>query len=194
MNQPIVFVTSRLRLRDYRSDASDLAAVLAFVSDPEVATHSAWGPLDEVEALQWLQTVINAQKSVPRIAFPLALVLKSTDEVIGNFGLHIRNVEKKEGELGYTLRRDLWNQGFATEASQALVDFGFQQLGLQRIFATTSPLNIGSQKVLEKIGFEKKTFLEKDVLQRGQWRDSLLYDLMRPGIGDEAKSKSGRKA
>lgn len=181
MNQPLVIETQRLRLRDYRSDASDLPAVLTFVSDPEVATHSAWGPLDEDEARQWLHNVIKSQKAVPRIAFPFALVLKSTDEVIGNFGLHIRNLETKEGELGYTLRRELWNQGFATEASQALVDFGFQQLGLQRIFATTSPLNIGSQRVLEKIGFEKKAFLEKNVMQRGQWRDSFLYDLMRRG-------------
>lgn len=181
MNRPVVIETQRLWLRDYRNDASDLPLVLAFVSDPEVATHSTWGPLDEAEAREWLHNVITSQKAVPRIAFPLALVLKSTDEVIGNFGLHMRNLITKEGELGYTLRRDLWNQGLATEASQALVDFGFQQLGLHRIFATTSPLNIGSQKVLEKIGFEKKAFLEKNVMQRGQWRDSFLYDLMRRG-------------
>lgn len=179
MNFPLAIEGPRILLRDYRSDASDLDVALAFVSDPEVATHSSWGPLNRQEATDWLQSVIAAQKCQPRIAFQLALIIKSTDDLIGNVSLHIRNLAMKEAELGYTLRRDVWHQGYATEAAQALVDFGFRELGLRRIFATTSPLNLGSQKVLEKVGFVKETFLEKNVLQRGQWRDSFLYGLVR---------------
>ncbi len=179
MNHPLTIEGPRILLRDYRSDASDLNSVLAFVTDPEVATHSSWGPLKQQEAADWLQTVIAAQTSQPRIAFQLALIIKSTDDLIGNVSLHVRNAATKEAELGYTLRRDVWQKGYATEAARVIVDYGFRELGLRRIFATTSPLNISSQNVLKKVGFVKEAFLEKNVLQRGQWRDSFLYGLER---------------
>lgn len=176
---PIIKIEdNRILLREYKSDASDLESALKFIGDPEVAAHSSWGPLNREESVDWLNGAIAAQDIHPRLSYGLALVVKSTDELIGNMSLNIRNSANKEAELGYTIRRDHWHQGFATEAARALLGFGFTVLGLHRIFATTSPNNIASQKVLEKLHFTREGYLRKHVLQRGHWRDSCLYALL----------------
>jgi RimJ/RimL family protein N-acetyltransferase len=175
----------RILLREYKSDASDLESTLKFVGDPEVAKNSSWGPLNRDEAVDWLKGAIAAKDILPRLSFGLALVVKSTDELIGHISLNIRNLVNKEAELGYTIRRDHWHQGFATEAARAVLGFSFTELGLHRIIANTSPHNIASQKVLEKLGFTREGYLRKNVLQRSQWRDSCLYAFLE----DDWKSK-----
>ncbi|HYX38414.1 MAG TPA: GNAT family N-acetyltransferase, partial [Oligoflexus sp.] len=167
--------STRLLLRDYRDDLSELESILKFVSDPEVARHSSWGPLSRAEALAFLKEVVSAVHAQPRMNYSLALLIRSTDELIGNMSLNIRNLKHREAELGYTVAMAHWNKGYASEAARALIAFGFKQLGLHRIIATTSPGNIASQKVLERIGFTREGYLKQNVLQRGSWRDSLLY-------------------
>jgi [ribosomal protein S5]-alanine N-acetyltransferase len=170
--------TPRLLLREYKDDLSDLESILTFTGDPEVARHSSWGPLSRPEALAFLKEAVSNIQTQPRMGYALALVLRSTHELIGNLSLNIRNLKLREAELGYTLGVTHWNQGYASEAARALITFGFHQLGLHRIIATTSPGNIASQKVLERIGFTREGYLKQNVLQRGSWRDSLLYALV----------------
>jgi ribosomal-protein-alanine N-acetyltransferase len=76
------------------------------------------------------------------------------------------------------LRRDYWGNGFGTEAAQAIVDFGFDVLGLHRIWATASPENLGSIRVLEKIGMIQEGILRQNLLVRGNWRDSVLFSIL----------------
>ena len=66
------------------------------------------------------------------------------------------SAENKEGEIGYILNRRYWNQGYMTEAARKVVSFGFEQLGLHRIIATCDPANIGSYRVMEKIGMQRE--------------------------------------
>ena len=61
--------------------------------------------------------------------------------------------EGPEVELGCDLRRDKWNQGIATEAGRACLEYGFGELGLERIVAVTNPQNRGARRALEKLGF-----------------------------------------
>lgn len=55
-------------------------------------------------------------------------------------------------DLGYRLRRSAWGQGYATEGSRALIDMGFSDLGVRRVFAHTMTVNAASRRVLEKCG------------------------------------------
>ena len=169
--------TERLLLRDYLEDLSDLESVLLFTTDSLVATHSSWGPLTEEETREWLGKTLSYVGEVPRTHYELAIVDRETGEVIGNASLLQRSAEVSEASIGYTLRRDQWGKGFATEVARALVSFGFDDLGLRKLVATTSPANLASQRVLEKAGFRKEAFLEKNVLQRGVWRDSVLFSI-----------------
>lgn len=167
--------TERLWIRDYAEDGSDLPDILRFTTDPLVATHSSWGPLTKEETLDYLAKSLGFAEVNPRLHYALAVVSKSQNEVIGNVSLHMRSLLNKEAEIGYTLSRDYWGQGYASEAVKALIDYAFAELKIHRIYATTSPENFASQKVLEKLRFEREGYLRKNVLQRGLWRDSILY-------------------
>ena len=99
-----------------------------------------------------------------------AVVEKSSGEFIGFAGLkYLEDLD--EVDLGYRFIFSKWGKGYATEASKACVDFGFNELNLKKIIAFVLPDNIGSVRVLEKLGFE----YEKDVVEDGL--QARLYSL-----------------
>ena len=76
---------------------------------------------------------------------------KVSDEFIGFYELaHMDNTD--EIEVGYRLHKEYWNNGFATEMTKILIDYGFNKMGLNKIVGITHPENIVSQKVLLKSG------------------------------------------
>jgi [ribosomal protein S5]-alanine N-acetyltransferase len=80
-----------------------------------------------------------------------AVTTREEGKVIGWNGLEFLP-ETQETEVAYLLSHDFWGKGLATEAAQAAVDFGFQTTGVNAIIGLVHPDNIGSQRVLEKIG------------------------------------------
>jgi ribosomal-protein-alanine N-acetyltransferase len=90
-----------------------------------------------------------------------AMLLKSSGELIGDCGFFIREVEGHLAfELAWHVRRDLWGQGFATEAAQGCIAYASSTLGAERIIALIRPENPSSCKVAEKNGMrcERKIF------------------------------------
>jgi RimJ/RimL family protein N-acetyltransferase len=75
---------------------------------------------------------------------------RADGEFLGWF--HFRPGDGEGTELGYRLRRSAWGRGYATEGSRALIDKGFTELGVDRVFAHTMTVNAGSRRVLEKCG------------------------------------------
>jgi len=81
------------------------------------------------------------------------MVLKSSGELVGDCGLVQQEVIGEElVEIGYHVRRDLWGNGLATEAARACRDFGFSQLGFERLISLIRPENQPSRRVAEKTG------------------------------------------
>lgn len=171
-----MLVTERLILRELRSN--DLDAIHAFGSDPEVTLHSSWGPNSIDETRAWLERVLDAQKVVPRATFEQVITLPDSGEVIGTGCLGITNFDLREAFVGYTFKKEAWGKGYATEFAIAMLNLAFGDMKLHRVYATTSPLNLPSQRVLEKIGMIREGLLRKNVLQRGTWRDSYLYAIL----------------
>jgi RimJ/RimL family protein N-acetyltransferase len=83
-----------------------------------------------------------------------------------------------EAELAYALHHQEWGQGYASEATCALLAFGFTTLGLHRVFATCDPDNRASVRVLQKLRMQQEGHLRENTWMRGTWRDSLLYALL----------------
>lgn len=81
----------------------------------------------------------------------MAVTLRETGQLIGWCGLEFLP-DTNETEVGYLLSNAFWGKGFATEASRASVQFGRNEIGLEEIIGLTDPLNIASQRVLEKCG------------------------------------------
>ncbi len=173
----IEITTARLLLRDFA--AEDEAAVLALEASPTLYRYRDSAPPAEEEIRAFFRRNQDWQALDPRPVYALAVVLPAEGRLIGVVTLTITHRELGQAELGYRLGPDSWGQGYATEASQALVGFGFSTLGLHRIYALCHPENTGSRRVMEKIGMQYEGYLREDWRYRdGTWRDSLLYAIL----------------
>lgn len=169
-------ITSRLILREFADE--DFAALRAIDADPEVQRYRGAQTITEEQTRAYLQLTKRFAQEQPRTRYPFAIVLATEDTLIGAGGLTITNHEWLEAELWYVLNRQYWRHGYTTEAVHALVSFGFQQIQLHRIWAMCHPDNIGSWRVLEKIGMTNEGRLRQHYWEGSQWRDSLLYAML----------------
>ena len=168
--------TRRLHLREYLE--SDFDDMFAFESDPLVVQYVCYGPYTKEECWQQLSYHIAHQKADPRIYYHLAVVLPNEKKLIGWCGLEMISQVNKEAELAYTLNRHYWGHGYMTEAAAAMLNIGFTEMGLHRIFATCNPANSASIRVLEKLGLQYEGCLRSQKWCRQQWRDVAVYALL----------------
>lgn len=168
--------TERLILRDFRLE--DTEAVHAYGSDPEVTQYMPWGPNRPEDTAAFIARALEQKTTWPRLELGLALELKSEAQVVGAIALHLRDLRHSTMEIGYVLRRDLWGKGLVSEAARALMAMGFEQLGLHRITAACDVRNVGSYRVMEKLGMRREGLLRQDRQLRGEWRDTLIYGLL----------------
>ena len=100
------------------------------------------------------------------------------NELIGTVSLR-RYARDRRAELGYWLGQDAWGQGYATEAADALVDFGFSKLGLQRIYAQVLDGNDASCRVLEKLGMLSEGIRRAHVRKGKRLCDVHMFGMLR---------------
>jgi RimJ/RimL family protein N-acetyltransferase len=168
----------RVSLRELAND--DLDVIVEYSTDDAVARYQDWQSHTAEAAKAFLDRAIVAAQQTPRVDYVLAVVEHTTSKVIGDASIEIVSFPNRRAEIGFTLRRDRWGTGLATETAQLLLAFGFDQLGLHRIEATTHPENAASARVLEKIGMSYEGRIRDHLLVRGQWSDSLLYSILEP--------------
>jgi [ribosomal protein S5]-alanine N-acetyltransferase len=144
-----LFETERLRLR--RLTAGDVDNVLRLTSDAEVMRYIGDGATDDREAAKnRLARLMSHYEKYPGLGF-WAVEHKSKNKFIGWFAL--KYIPKTvEVEIGYLFLKSAWGQGFATEGARALLSYGFDEVGLNRIVAVAHVENKASQNVMKKIG------------------------------------------
>lgn len=157
---------------------TDWIDVHKYASLEKVCQYQPWGPNSEQESEEFVMQVIIDAKKVPRSRFVFAVVLDEGTEMIGAGEINIRDDSNRVGEIGYIMNPQYWGKGFATEVAKLLIAYGFNDLNLHRIYATCDPRNIGSSKVLEKVGMIKEGRMREDILLKDGWRDSLLYSIL----------------
>jgi [ribosomal protein S5]-alanine N-acetyltransferase len=172
----MVFQTERLILREFREE--DWRDVHEYASDPETVKYMVFGPNSEQDTRDFIKREIDHQVEKSRSVYNFALINRETGRLIGACAVMIRNIENKEGEIGYVLNRNYWNQGYMSEAAASVVSFGFKELGLHRIFATCDPANTGSYRVMEKTGMQREGYLREYKRFKGVWRDFLMYSIL----------------
>jgi len=101
--------------------------------------------------------------------------------LIGKCILFQFNHENHRAEIGYILNRNYWRRGYMFQALEAVIDFAFGTLKLHRLEADVDPDNAGSLGVLEKLGFEREGLFRDRWLQNGEWVDSVMLGLVKPG-------------
>ena len=103
------------------------------------------------------------------------VIIERLGTPIGTIGMYGYSKEHKRAEMGYDLMREHWGNRYMTEAVEALVSYGFDTLGLERIEATVDPENGASIRILEKNGFKHEGTLRKRFHYKGGWHDELCY-------------------
>jgi [ribosomal protein S5]-alanine N-acetyltransferase len=142
--------TERLLLRPATMD--DAQALFSVYSDPLVMREIVEGPRDWQGTLRRLHHIVKHQE---RYGFSRwAVVERRTGTVIGHAGIQCWP-ELPHPELAYTLGRQWWGKGYATEAARAWLDYSFGELGLARVMLLVTPTNLASIRVAEKIGMHR---------------------------------------
>jgi RimJ/RimL family protein N-acetyltransferase len=144
--------TPRLLLRRFTADDADL--LVALDADPDVMFFINAGvptPRAEIED-DYLPAFLSYYERFAGYGF-WALERRDDGAFLG--WVHYRplpDARSDEPELGYRLMKAAWGQGYAAEASQAVIDHGFRTLGVRRVVASTMTVNTASRRVMEKVG------------------------------------------
>lgn len=176
MSRGLLITTPRLQLRELT--LQDLPAFYAYASSPEVALFQHSSPWSAEECREYLDFHLSHQQEEGRTIFLLALVFPDEQRLIGTCSLHVRQLDAREAELGYGLHPLYWGNGYATEATRALLHCAFTQLHLHRVFALCAAANLPSARVMQKIGMQQEGRLRDHKFWQDQWHDSLLYSIL----------------
>ena len=152
----IILETNRLILR--RLVLADLDALFALYSDPEIRRYFPEGTLSYEETKEEVEWFLNGHPEQPQLGL-WATIHKESNQFIGRCGLLPWTIDQRpEVEVAYLLDKAYWGQGLGTEAAQAVLDYGFEQLGLSRLVCFIDPENLASMKVARNIGmtFERE--------------------------------------
>jgi ribosomal-protein-alanine N-acetyltransferase len=168
--------TERLILRDFVK--SDWQRVLEYQSDPLYLRYYEWTERTPAAAQEFVGWFLDHQVQEPRIKYQLAVVLKSSNQLIGNCGIRMDKTDAFEANIGYELDPRHWNHGYATEAAHVIVDFGFSNFDFHRVWSWCVADNLGSAHVLEKLGMHLEGRLRENEYYRGRWWDTLMYAIL----------------
>jgi RimJ/RimL family protein N-acetyltransferase len=174
--------TERLILRELKP--TDAEAIFHYLSDPEVTQYLDTQPHQTVEQTQRLVNFL-ASLFEKGEGFRWGIVKKTgnsgqgADVVIGTCGYHAWVKFHLRAEIGYELAREYWGQGIMSEAIKAILAFGFDELGLNRVEAMVLVGNVASARFLEKLGFQQEGVLREYKLVQRAFKDLMLFSLLK---------------
>ena len=167
--------TKRLNLTKFFQE--DVSRVTSLVNHREIASTTANipHPYKEEMAVEWIGQQEQTLKQGKNVVW--AIRLEESSELVGAMGLEL-NERHHHGELGFWIGRNYWNRGICTEAAQAVVSFGFKDIGLNKIYAYHICRNPGSGRVMKKIGMIREGRLNQHFFKWDKYGDAELYGLL----------------
>ena len=101
-------------------------------------------------------------------------------DLVGSIALVLKtDVYRKSAEIGYWIGEPYWGKGIATKAISLIVEFGFKNLDIVRVYTGVYDYNFAFQKVLEKNGFQKEAVFQKAVFKNGKFCDEVRYGIIK---------------
>lgn len=172
-----VLETERLRLR--RFEISDAENVQRLVNDIDIAksTLNIPHPYTLENAREWISHHMDKFQS--RVSIEFAITLKNSHELIGAIGISSICEEHEKAEIGYWIGKKYWGKGYCTEAARRILQFCFEQLKLNRVYAIHFSSNPASGKIMQKIGMKMDGVLRKNIKKWGEFIDTPIYSILR---------------
>jgi len=167
--------TDRLVLRELT--VNDAQAILNCFSNSDVLRHYGQNPLTSLDQVR--QIINNFSKNYnEKRGIKWGIELKGQAGIIGTIGFQEWSTEHKRAEISYALFPESWGKGYALEAVNKVISFGFQEMELVRIGAIVFTENDASNRLLIKAGFEKEGLLKKYMHQNNVPYDTYIYSLI----------------
>lgn len=168
--------TNRLRISPISLD--DLEKIHELHALPETDEFNTLGipkNIDETKSVitDWIKS--NSEKNA---GFTLKIELSESKQFIGLIALKLGSPKFRIAEVWYKLHSDFWNKGYATESLKRVLEFGFTELNLHRIEAGCAVENVGSIKVLEKVGMTREGRKRKVLPLKNGWSDNFHYAML----------------
>lgn len=171
-----VLETRRLMLR--RVSMRDAQDIFDYSRDPEVARHVLWEAHRSIlDTRAYLRFILRQYREGTPSSY--AIVLKETGRVIGTIGFMAYDRDNSMVEVGYSLARSAWNQGYATEALRAVLRLAFHDMRIHRVEAQHEVDNPASGAVMRKCGMHREGTLRGRVYNKGRFSDVELYAMLR---------------
>lgn len=171
-----ILETRRLRLRQITPD--DTLALFALFSAEEVTRQTGVDTFKTVEdadkVIEWV-----ARHYEEKRAIRWAITLKEDGIFVGECGYNRFDLRTRRAAIDYHLMRSHWGQGIMTETVRAMVKFGFETVGLNRIEADTMLWNVASMRVLHKLGFREEGIFRERAYWKGEFHDLRMFALLR---------------
>jgi RimJ/RimL family protein N-acetyltransferase len=180
MVEPVELRTARLLLRPWR--LNDAGFAYERVQDPEFGRFilaSLPNPYLFGHAEQFVaNAVLRDWANEPSFVFEL------DGRAIGDVSVRV-DAQHAIAEMGWGVAREHWGKGLMTEAAGAAMRWAFDTYDLARVYARCDAENVGSWRVMEKLGMRREAHLRGHRLLRGERRDELWYGILRSELGAE---------
>ena len=170
------FETDRLRLRAITE--ADWEGINEIYSDPDVGRYNCWVGTDGEADAKAKIAGFDADYA-NRLRARWGICLKETDELIGDCAFVVLDNRCDKAEIGYNLVKAQWQLGYTAEALRPMLEYGFDQIGMNRIEALVQHENIASRKLLEKLHFIEEATVRRGGKVNGEYRDMLLISLLK---------------
>lgn len=156
---------------------SDLEAIHQLHSLPETDEFNTLGIPENIEQTQAIieNWIAENQKEKNQV---FTFSVNFQNQFIGLIALNLGKEKYNNAEIWYKLHVDFWNKGFATEALKTIIDFGFNELHLHRIGAGCAVENLGSIRVLEKVGMALEGRKRQNLPLKTGWSDNFEYAIL----------------
>ncbi len=181
--------TNRLILREW--SARDLSSLVRNINNLEISKWLAVvpHPYTTKDGRRFIDKKLKEKrkKGKERQDYTLAIQLKDKSRIMGGIGIHKIDYSSGVGTLGYWLSQEYWRNGYMSEALEAIVNFGFNDLGLRRLEAGVFKGNPSSGVLLKKYGFAIEGMKRKAIKCKatGIIHDEFMYGLIKGDLGAE---------
>lgn len=168
--------TERLLIRKLtKEDAPD---IFHYASDPET-TKFVLFPTHQTVEDTWKFLGPTLEKYEKKEVAPWGIEWKETGRLIGTSDFIWWNPDHKKAEIGFILTKEYWNQGIMSEAVKKLIQFGFEEMELNRIEARCHENNIASARVMEKVGMKLEGLAREALFVKGDYWNLKQYAILR---------------
>jgi len=180
---PATPVPANPQLRSQRiflrpSEREDIDLFLKWFNDAEVTRFLSFvSPMSRPMEERWFERMLDTHG---RETYHFVICLRADGRPIGTIGFFDVDIHNGKAEFGISIgERELWGQGYGTEALEILLDFGFGSLRLERIYLHVYDFNQRARRSYDKVGFSLEGIERHAAYREGQYLDMLLMSMLR---------------